>query len=107
MAKPTAEEAREIYVQSVLDDGWKLRESYNDLLKARKANREELRNMAAQGRLSDEQTLDLEELYPERENTRRSAEERAAELEARAAEIREKAKGNGGEPAEEPAAQAA
>lgn len=50
----------------LLDKADQLREEYSTLLNQRAANRQDLRNMAEQGFLSEEEILHMNEVYPPR-----------------------------------------
>lgn len=97
-------EAARAYVELCFDEAFRIREELYGtlpddngvggtvgLIGRKKANRDQLRSFAAQGILSDDLLEELEDLYPTRDPKRRTDEERAAELEARAKEIRERA----------------
>lgn len=62
--------------RTLLDKGHELREQYAGILEVKAANRRSLRDLAAQGFLSDEELLELDELYPPRKN---GEDEQAAE----------------------------
>lgn len=65
--------------EAALDEAYAMREQYTEYVARRKANREELRNLAAQGHLSDEQLGEVEDLYPKRQAKEQEEEEQAAE----------------------------
>ena len=69
---------------------------YTEVMKARQANRDSLRNMARQGHLSGEHRKRLNSLYPEREMSEETKAKRKATRERKAAEkaAAEKAKEN-------------
>lgn len=71
--------ARE-YVEIALDDAYQLREEYGEFVERRKGNRDQLRSLDAQGKLTEEQKRELEELYPAREQSTLSPEDRAKKL---------------------------
>lgn len=52
--------------QELIDRGHALREEYAELLEVRAANRRTLRDLLAQGLLTESQAVAVEELYPER-----------------------------------------
>ena len=79
---PQPKSAAAGYASELFDTAYEIREQYSTLLKARQANRESLRNMAAQGHLDAEQLQELEELYPERKRAAEEAEEAASDTEA-------------------------
>lgn len=65
--------AEAAYIEVAFDDAFEIREQSAKLTEARKANREQLRGFAAQGKLDDDQLALVEELYPTR--VRNSGEE--------------------------------
>lgn len=83
--------ATRAFVNIAFDDAYSIREQFSGLMERRKENRQQLRSLLGQGHLDEDQQAELEELYPERDARRRTAEERIAELEARADELRRKA----------------
>ena len=70
------------YVEVAFDDAYILREEYTEFVARRKANREQLRSLAAQGKLSDEQLAELEELYPKRTKSDEDSAEDATDPES-------------------------
>jgi hypothetical protein len=54
------------YVEVLFDDAFNIRERQASLNEERKGNRDELRNAERAGRLTDEQSTLLAELYPVR-----------------------------------------
>lgn len=77
-AKTDVQRIRKEQAEAAIDAAYELREEYGAFLTRRKANREELRNLSAQGYLSAEQEAELEELYPKRQSSEQEAEEQAA-----------------------------
>lgn len=74
----------------LIDKMFEYQETYEEVLSKREVNRRSLRDLMAQDLLTDEQAGQVLEVYPERA-PRKSPEERAADLEAQAVAIREKA----------------
>ena len=60
------DKAAKQFVEVAFDDAYTLREEYSALVERRRANREQLRSLQAQGHLSPEQSEELAELYPVR-----------------------------------------
>lgn len=58
--------ANKSMVEILLDKGHELQEGYAAFLEQKNANRRSLRDLATQGLLTDEQILELDELYPPR-----------------------------------------
>lgn len=77
-AKTDVQRIRKEQAEAAIDAAYELREEYGTFLTRRKANREELRNLSAQGYLSAEQEAELEELYPKRQSSEQEAEEAQA-----------------------------
>ena len=73
-----AEKVTREFVDVAFDAAYELRESYGSFLTRRKANRDQLRSLAAQGYLSDEQVAELDELYPPRQVAAQESEESQA-----------------------------
>lgn len=74
----------------LIDKMYELQEQYDGVLATREKNRRTLRDLAEQGVLSDEQTAQVYEVYPERA-ARKTLAERAQEAADRAEELRAKA----------------
>jgi len=74
----------------LIDKMYETQEQYEAILEVRAENRSTLNSLIKQGILSEEQAEQVREVYPER-NPRKSPEERAADLEAQAQALREKA----------------
>lgn len=76
MAKATnPDEAAAAWAGILLDKADELREQYAGLLTQRNANRQDLRNMAEQGFLSDEELQHMNEVYPPRKRNADEADE--------------------------------
>ena len=68
------------FIEVAFDDAYRLREEYNGdggFVQRRRANREQLRSLKAQGKLTPEQIEELEDLYPARSVKDQEAEEAA------------------------------
>lgn len=77
-AEANREKLTSQWVDATFDEAYQIREEYQKFLERRKANREDLRNLAARGKLSEEQLAELEELYPARQKAEQEAEEEQA-----------------------------
>lgn len=65
-ANGNPDEAAAAWAGILLDKADQLREEYTNLLNQRAANRQDLRNMAEQGFLSEEEIAHMNEVYPPR-----------------------------------------
>lgn len=74
--------------QQLIDRGHEIGEEISGLTEQRAANRRSLRDLATQGLLSEEEFAAVEEIYPTREA--KTDEERLAEAEQKAKELRER-----------------
>ena len=74
-------EASRRFAEIALDDAYVIREESSRLAERRRANRDQLRSLAAQEMLTDEQMTELEELYPRRERNSSTDAETDAETE--------------------------
>ena len=81
MANPTLQ-------GQLIDKAHEIQENISLLTEQRAANRRSLRDLATQGMLSKDEYAAVEELYPTREA--KSDEERLAEAEEKAAQLRER-----------------
>ena len=81
MANPTLQ-------GQLIDKAHEIQENISLLTEQRAANRRSLRDLATQGMLSEDEYAAVEELYPTREA--KSDEERLAEAEEKAAQLRER-----------------
>lgn len=85
----TREQILTAAVQIHLDEAYALREQRTELSKKLAANRQDLTNALILGNCSEEQAVEIMELYPERE--RASAAERVERLREQLAKAEEKA----------------
>jgi hypothetical protein len=81
MANPTLQ-------SQLIDKAHEIQENIAALTEQRAANRRSLRDLATQGMLSEDEYAAVEEVYPVREA--KSDEERLAEAEEKAAQLRER-----------------
>lgn len=72
------EQVRREQAEVAIDDAYAIREEYQRFLQRRRANRQELRNLAQQGYLTEEQLTEVEDLYPARKVAEQEQEEAAA-----------------------------
>lgn len=80
------------YAVHLFEKADSIQKDYEQVIKARTANRESLRNMQAQGDLTAEQVTKLDELYPERHLSEEALARREQRKQERAKEREAKAK---------------